>query len=57
MALAGGAETGPAGGSRWTMLPGASTALNRVHAAVHPAGVSGHCSRGCPGGPPAGQIA
>ena len=39
------------------MVPGASTALNRDQAADHPAWVSGHCSRGCPGGPPAGQIA
>ncbi len=54
---AGGPAAGPGGGPRWTMLPGASTALNRDHAADQPAGVSGHCSRGWFGGPPAGQTA
>ena len=45
-----------AGGPAWTIVPGASTAVNRDHAPYQPSRVSGQLSSGCDTDCAAGQI-
>ena len=56
----GAAVCGPAGATRGepacTIVPGASTAVNRDHAPDQPSRVRGHLSNGCDTDSPAGQI-
>ena len=57
---AGAAVRGPVGVTRGepacTIVPGASTAVNRDHAPDQPSRVRGHLSSGCDTDSPAGQI-
>ena len=57
---AGAAVRGPGGVTRGepacTIVPGASTAVNRDHAPDQPSRVRGHLSSGCDTDSPAGQI-